>query len=251
VKLRIEIPEPCNEDWNDMTPLDKGAFCNKCSKKLYDFSSMSDDEIIKVISRDKNACGRYRRDQLNRVLTNDAPKSILSISKYLFTLPAILFAIDSFSQLTPEIASTNNLEQLSTIDSDSVIVISGLLRNSLGQPIRNGKLTLDSNKIFYSDTAGRFEINTATSTGTDTSFTIDVNYLGYSKTVHFGTSVSIVYDINIPLPIIDEATIITRDCSHFMGASIVLPPTNHVQESSKKHRWIRVKRFFKRLFSKN
>lgn len=30
--MKISIPKPCNENWNEMTPDQQGAFCKVCSK---------------------------------------------------------------------------------------------------------------------------------------------------------------------------------------------------------------------------
>ncbi len=39
------IETPCSENWNGMTPTEKGAFCQKCAKQVHDFSTKSVNEI--------------------------------------------------------------------------------------------------------------------------------------------------------------------------------------------------------------
>ncbi|MGG5616684.1 hypothetical protein ACPDHI_10415 [Myroides odoratimimus] len=41
MKYRIEIPEPCHEDWDKMAPQDKGRHCAVCDKVVVDFSKAS------------------------------------------------------------------------------------------------------------------------------------------------------------------------------------------------------------------
>ncbi len=41
----IGIEKPCSENWNKMTPTEKGAFCQKCAKQVHDFSNQSLNEI--------------------------------------------------------------------------------------------------------------------------------------------------------------------------------------------------------------
>ena len=46
----FSIPEPCSENWNEMTSTEKGAFCQKCSNEVHDVSNMSNDEIILMLA---------------------------------------------------------------------------------------------------------------------------------------------------------------------------------------------------------
>ena len=66
--LTIKIPKPCHEDWNKMTPEEKGRHCSVCQKKVFDFTSKTDEAIIKTIEQEGNVCGRYLNSQLNRTL---------------------------------------------------------------------------------------------------------------------------------------------------------------------------------------
>jgi hypothetical protein len=44
-KYKINISEPCLEDWDKMAPNDNGRFCESCSKNVVDFRNMLPDEI--------------------------------------------------------------------------------------------------------------------------------------------------------------------------------------------------------------
>ena len=57
-KYSIQIPEPCSEDWNQMTPLEKGRFCAVCEKQIFDFSTYTKEELIKEVQRKGKLCGR-------------------------------------------------------------------------------------------------------------------------------------------------------------------------------------------------
>lgn len=67
----IHIPEPCHEDWEAMSPEDKGRFCGSCSKVVIDFSDRTDAEIRDVLlaHRDQKVCGHFKTSQVNRPLT--------------------------------------------------------------------------------------------------------------------------------------------------------------------------------------
>jgi hypothetical protein len=66
-EIKISIPKPCHEDWNTMTPNEKGAFCGKCAKTVVDFTKKTTDEIKDFFTEQhgKKVCGRFLNDQLH------------------------------------------------------------------------------------------------------------------------------------------------------------------------------------------
>lgn len=67
--MRITIPKPCHENWETMTLQEKGRFCSVCSKTVRDFTTASDDEIMKSFSdSSEDICGNFYESQLNRNL---------------------------------------------------------------------------------------------------------------------------------------------------------------------------------------
>ena len=65
----LYIPKPCHEDWNKMTPTERGKFCSACSKHVIDFSLMSDTQILNILSNQSGkVCGRFDAAQLERPL---------------------------------------------------------------------------------------------------------------------------------------------------------------------------------------
>ena len=45
--FKINIPEPCHEDWAQMTSTEKGKFCDSCAKEVIDFTNKSDEQLYK------------------------------------------------------------------------------------------------------------------------------------------------------------------------------------------------------------
>jgi len=85
MKTKITIPEPCNENWNNMTPTEKGAFCSRCSKEVKDFTKSTDQEILSVIQNSENTiCGHISTKQLNRTL----PPNEINLSKWMIPFAA-------------------------------------------------------------------------------------------------------------------------------------------------------------------
>lgn len=93
-KLIIQIPEPCHEDWNQMLPTEKGKFCKVCTKEVVDFTSKSDEELIRYFSTKGNLCGRFDESQLNRELITDRKKR----NHWLSYVASLLFPLSLFSQ---------------------------------------------------------------------------------------------------------------------------------------------------------
>jgi len=94
-QLQLTIPEPCHENWEAMTPVDKGRFCGACQKQVVDFSTMSDRQVAEFFKKPStgSVCGRFMSDQLERDI--EIPKKRMPWVKQFFTiaLPAFLFSI--------------------------------------------------------------------------------------------------------------------------------------------------------------
>ncbi|MBB6372045.1 hypothetical protein [Chryseobacterium shigense] len=63
----IYIPDPCSENWEAMSPREKGRFCSSCSKCVIDFTEKQPHEIEYIFKerQDEEICGRFLNHQLN------------------------------------------------------------------------------------------------------------------------------------------------------------------------------------------
>ncbi len=104
-KIQLTIAEPCHENWDGMTPVEKGKFCGSCQKQVVDFSDMSDRQVaeffkkpILSLSKGGSVCGRFMTDQLDRPI--EIPKKRIPWVKYFFqiALPAFLVSIKASAQ---------------------------------------------------------------------------------------------------------------------------------------------------------
>jgi hypothetical protein len=75
-KVKLNIPEPCHEDWNKMTLKEQGSFCGSCAKTVVDFTKMSDREVIDYLAKtkDQKTCGRFTTFQIGRELLASTPQ---------------------------------------------------------------------------------------------------------------------------------------------------------------------------------
>ncbi|MDV7697550.1 hypothetical protein N6B72_11505 [Chryseobacterium soli] len=64
----LYIPNPCSENWESMSPQEKGKFCSVCSKCVIDFTQKQPQEILRIIDekKDGEVCGRFYSHQLTK-----------------------------------------------------------------------------------------------------------------------------------------------------------------------------------------
>ncbi|MDU0371400.1 carboxypeptidase-like regulatory domain-containing protein [Hymenobacter endophyticus] len=62
----LAIPQPCHENWDLMTPTERGRFCQACRKEVRDFSEMPAADILRVLqlAPEGSVCGRIPVDAL-------------------------------------------------------------------------------------------------------------------------------------------------------------------------------------------
>lgn len=76
MKYTITIPEPCHENWGNMTETAKGKFCGSCKKEVVDFSNTSIATLSQKLDSGSKLCGRFRPDQLNRTIRSSNGNAI-------------------------------------------------------------------------------------------------------------------------------------------------------------------------------
>ncbi|MFT5823641.1 MAG: hypothetical protein ACI8ZM_004903, partial [Crocinitomix sp.] len=64
--MRVNIPSPCSENWNEMSTTQRGAFCQKCAVDVIDFSKKNAQEVKETLKANigKHMCGRFTTTQL-------------------------------------------------------------------------------------------------------------------------------------------------------------------------------------------
>jgi len=154
--IQITIPEPCHKDWNQMTPTQKGKFCNSCAKEVIDFTNTSDEKLVKLVHAGASICGRFKATQLNRELTLER-KSKYSIANHAASLllPLAIWSTTEISAQNkpPEVKTYSSLgigsQQIqgeikaTSAPKASVIKISGVVTNKSGHPMPGVRVFID------------------------------------------------------------------------------------------------------------
>ncbi|SRX76125.1 carboxypeptidase-like regulatory domain-containing protein [Aequorivita antarctica] len=162
----IRIPEPCHEDWAKMTATEKGKFCSVCTKEVFDFTSKTDEELVKFLTKNKNACGKLKNSQLNREvkLERKSGQSFAPIAASML-LPLTLFSnnpkssTDSLSE-KPMISmgigrfsNTNNLRLH--------VFTQGIVKDENGNPLKNVEIFSNETEArTWTNKKGEYEIYT-------------------------------------------------------------------------------------------
>ena len=142
-QLQLNIPEPCHEGWEKMTPSEKGRFCDSCQKQVIDFSVMSDRQMaeffkkpILSLSKGRSVCGHFTTDQLDRAI--DIPKKRIPWVKYFFqiTLPAFLLSMKASAQRSPRRSTTTKNSTLPEKGSVSNTTCNTLMGDTVIMPVK-------------------------------------------------------------------------------------------------------------------
>ncbi|MEO9513033.1 MAG: carboxypeptidase-like regulatory domain-containing protein [Flavobacteriaceae bacterium] len=97
----LTIPKPCSENWNKMTPTQKGAYCKNCQKEVIDFTKTPKIVLAKKLSKGSNLCGRFKSEQLNFPLP--------SISRSAFQRNVAALGFTSLLVITNPLAAQENV----------------------------------------------------------------------------------------------------------------------------------------------
>lgn len=103
-EVQIQIPQPCHENWHNMTPNEQGRFCASCQKTVVDFRAMNDKELLAYITNVSGyaACGLFSNDQLNRTIETTENKRRFSWAYVWNILLATFMITEADAQVCPK-----------------------------------------------------------------------------------------------------------------------------------------------------
>lgn len=150
----ISVPNPCNENWNSMTPQNQGRFCSNCQLVVTDFTKMDDNEIIHYFRTHQNEkiCGHFRNEQLTRMKITITPAQLQnhnwSIIQQIRIAIFLVFASSLFSckssdpnNHTPEIIiqQEDSLEKIKNSNYDTERRTTGKGRLNAPEEVESSK----------------------------------------------------------------------------------------------------------------
>ncbi len=182
--INIDIPEPCHEDWNKMTPEEKRRHCKVCKKTVFDFTSQTDEYIVKTFTENSNVCGRFKTTQLKRDLVLKRKET----NNYLSYVASGLFVFLGLNSQYTYSQTPTKVEQLDTLQKGKIQVkksskiekkenqIKGIVRDADKRPLPGAIILIEGASIStVSDLNGNFSIEAKIGT------TLLVSYLGYES----------------------------------------------------------------------
>ncbi len=115
----LRLDKPCSENWENMTPNEKGRFCDSCSKSVIDFTKMTTEEITQALRESKGSiCGRTNQRQLNTPLMDVYEESSFKLP-YSRIAAGVMIA-GSLAAVTPSNAEKPSFP-IEMIDSDNAV----------------------------------------------------------------------------------------------------------------------------------
>lgn len=160
MKFKLEISNPCSENWNQMPQSERGRFCDKCQKNVIDFTNSNDLELYNLILNDDKICGKITQEQLNKVIE-------INKRKRQFKNSSLILGLTSLFATTQPIFSQN--KQTSTFQTDEKneanktltknILIKGTVIDSSKTPIPEVAVMIENTTIkTFTDFDGNYSI---------------------------------------------------------------------------------------------
>ena len=64
--MKVNIPNPCSEKYDNMSPTEQGRMCKVCNTEVVDFTNWKTKDIIEYIQKsNKKVCGKLKSPNLN------------------------------------------------------------------------------------------------------------------------------------------------------------------------------------------
>jgi hypothetical protein len=222
----LSIPEPCTENWAQMTPCEKGRFCSNCQKTVVDFTGYTNAELAAFFSgrETESICGRFYVHQIeNKVFSYTAPVKrtyrTLAMAASVAALTVLSFTADA-QEATREVPvippMTVGVNALTSETSTSTFMIEGVVKDESGELLLSATVKIYSNNKLIgaasTDLDGYYNISPLQLKGSDT-IQIQCYFVPY-ETVEVSIAASEMLDttkVDFMLKRMNGTSIITKN----------------------------------------
>lgn len=161
--LQFSIPKPCRESFADMPKSGEGRLCGKCETIIYDFSQMTDAELIRFFeAKPETHCGRFHNSQLNRVIEPVAVRNNF-FSRFAGIAASVIAILTLRSapakaqgEMRPMLAQSPQAKRDTLAAANNIIRISGTVKDDEGKPLKGAIVKFDDLKETTTDESGAY-----------------------------------------------------------------------------------------------
>lgn len=175
----FHIDLPCHENWDAMALVRDGRFCGSCTKRVIDFTQLTDAEMLETIrNAGGNCCGRFTSAQVGRPMGADSPQRV-PFRMPLFTAAAFtsFLLVQALPEAHAQQQHTGNITVCQAKDTAAPAnvsqtegpyimgkiapyrVLAGVIVNEQGKPLRGIAIHVEGQRApASSDGSGHFYV---------------------------------------------------------------------------------------------
>lgn len=127
--FKIQIENPCGEDWSRMEVKGDGRYCQRCTKVVVDFNAMTDAQIAEFLMKQSSSiCGRISKTRMSTDFYFPLKRntSVFNRAMLRYSLAGVLtlgslksFAQSSKPQTTQQLIDENGKKQKQEVKTEA------------------------------------------------------------------------------------------------------------------------------------
>ena len=214
-KFKIQISNPCHEEWEGMEPHTNGKFCRSCQKSVVDFTHFTDAALKQWFNQNQVvSCGRFKPEQLDRLISvkenyrlNRFKPNLIAASLLAFlSVPKLSDAkvVKTPFNQTDRYRKNTPFKEKTEIVGDTLKTIKGrVVDKDDKQPLPSVSVMVNNRVAFAStDQKGNFEIKLPSDFNAK-NCTLTITYIGY-KSLNSLVDLADNKNLNLELCLSDE-----------------------------------------------
>jgi len=192
MNFKLQVPNPCSENWSKMQTIPNGKHCESCDKNLVDLRSLNTKQIYDLVNVDSKVCGLLSESQLQNEFNLKKQHSFSKLGLVVSFASLVAFVTPVKSQsirgATTVIKPLTNLpsklsinEKINNIESDTILIKGKVVDVHTNEPLPFVKVYIKGNKRIgaHSDFDGEFTLRIP-KIEFDTTVVLLCQYLGYA-----------------------------------------------------------------------